>query len=261
MAAATAATSSSSGAAAVIALAILLVTIFNPRCGGPEARELAPETLDPQEIDISLLTGEPCEPPCWYGITPGLTRDDEMADILEGLPFFEADTIRRRPGPTISVDRKREVVDWGYGSVTVTLLDEVVTTIEVGLFYDVELEDLIELFGDPDGYFAYLLPPPDAIRIGPGCAQAEVQYIWPESGLMAVTSFETRDPPRRSGKLFSGAERLYIHDVTYSPAASSAPEYLAARGRYKASAEQDIERFYQAWLGVDQIRLPSYSQD
>ncbi len=135
------------GILALLLLVVLSLTFFFPRCDGPEARDLPPETLDPQEVDLSLLTGEPCEPPCWYGITPGLTRDEEMAAILEGLPFFEADTIRWRPGPAITVERKREVVDWGYGSVTVTLQDEVVTTIEVGLFYNVELGDPIDLYG------------------------------------------------------------------------------------------------------------------
>ena len=184
-----------------------------------------------------------------------------MIATLEGLPFFEADTLRRKIWPEITVDRTREFVYWGYGNVSVMLLDDLVTTIDVGLYYDIELHDLIERMGKPSGYFVYIYPPPDAIRIGPGCVGAEVQYVWPEQGLMAVTSFETRDPPRRSGKLFSGSDRLYIHDVSYSPPASSVLEYLVARGRYEANAKEDIERFYQPWLGEDRITLPAYYQE
>lgn len=165
------------GAFVFLALEILLLPSLFLRCEGPYARSLAPETLDPHEIDISLLTGEPCEPPCWYGITPGLTTDEEMVAILEGLPFFEADTLQLKAEPVISFDRKREVVYWGHGTVIVMLLDDVVTTVDVGLYYDVELQDLIELFGKPSGYFVYTYPLPDAIRIGPGCVEAEVQYV------------------------------------------------------------------------------------
>jgi hypothetical protein len=249
------------GVFVLLGLAILLLPSLFMRCEGPYARDLSPETLDPDEIDTSLLTGEPCESPCWHGITPGLTTDEEMVAILEELPFFEADTLRRKAESVITFDREREVIYWGHGTTFFMLLDDVVTTIDVGLYYDVELHDLIERLGEPTGYFAYTYPPPDAIRIGPGCVEAEVQYVWSEHGLMAVTSFETRDPPHRSGKLFSGADRLYIHDVTYSPPASSVLEYLVARGRYESSAEKDIEWYYQPWLGDDRITLPAYYQD
>ena len=76
-----------------------------------------------------------------------------------------------------------------------------------------------------------------------------------------MTSFETRDPPRRSGKLFSGADRLYVHEVRYSPPAQGVLEYLVARGRDEGSAEGDIERFYQAWEGEERIGLPAYYQE
>jgi hypothetical protein len=33
--------------------------------------------------DESLLTGEPCEPPCWNGITPGETTWEEALEVLE----------------------------------------------------------------------------------------------------------------------------------------------------------------------------------
>ena len=36
--------------------------------------------------DRSLITGEPCAPPCWRGITPGVTRWDDALAILEDDP-------------------------------------------------------------------------------------------------------------------------------------------------------------------------------
>lgn len=179
-----------------------------------------------------------------------------MISILEGLPFFESDYINRETKPVETFDQVREIVCWGYDSGFIMLLDDVLTTIEVHLYYDVELNDLIKQMGEPAGYFAYTFPHPDAIRIGPGCVNADVQNIWPEHGLIAITTFDTRDPPRRGGKLFSGSDRHYLRGIIYSAPASNVLEYLLARGRYETSAEDDIEWYYQAWQGGDQITLP-----
>src|SRR3990172_586921 len=49
-------------------------------------------------VDKSLLTGEPCAPPCWYGITPGTTSETEALDIVNGLEFINPGTINLNRG-------------------------------------------------------------------------------------------------------------------------------------------------------------------
>ncbi|MBN1284290.1 MAG: hypothetical protein JXB47_02725 [Anaerolineae bacterium] len=38
-------------------------------------------------VDASLLTGEPCAPPCWQGLKPGVTALQEVRAFLENSPF------------------------------------------------------------------------------------------------------------------------------------------------------------------------------
>lgn len=35
-------------------------------------------------IEDSLITGNPCRPPCWHDIVPGVTTQAELSDFLEG---------------------------------------------------------------------------------------------------------------------------------------------------------------------------------
>jgi hypothetical protein len=37
---------------------------------------------EPPPVDMSLLTGEPCVPPCWQGLTPGASTQEEADEFL-----------------------------------------------------------------------------------------------------------------------------------------------------------------------------------
>jgi hypothetical protein len=229
------------------------------QCEGPYPRELSPDGLDPVEFDLSILSGEPCDPPCWQGLVPGQTTTDEATLTLESLTFFDSDTIRE--GQTPTAIEGLAYVEWDRGSGELMLMDDVVAVVRIDLYYDLELHHLVERFGDPVGYFARTSPPQDAIIIGPICVGADVEYVWPEHGLTAVTSFDTRHPPRQSGKLFSRSDTLYVHTITYSQPASDVRDFLLARGRVETGAERDIDWLYQPWRGADQITLPAYYLD
>jgi len=48
-------------------------------------------------MDRSFLTGDPCEPPCWHGLEPGVSTADNAYAVLERLPFVESDSLRETP--------------------------------------------------------------------------------------------------------------------------------------------------------------------
>jgi len=51
---------------------------------------VAPPLLNDQLLqDTSLVEGNPCEAPCWQGITPGETTWDDAITIIEGLSSVE----------------------------------------------------------------------------------------------------------------------------------------------------------------------------
>lgn len=64
-------------------LPLLLVVLLLAACSPP------PELRDDNFLsDTSLVTGEPCEAPCWQNITPGETSWNEALTILEDDPRF-----------------------------------------------------------------------------------------------------------------------------------------------------------------------------
>lgn len=61
-----------------ILLGLLALVLFAAACAPP------PELRDPNMLqDTSLISGDPCEAPCWRGITPGETAWSDALTILE----------------------------------------------------------------------------------------------------------------------------------------------------------------------------------
>ncbi|HUW96175.1 MAG TPA: hypothetical protein VMW58_10345, partial [Anaerolineae bacterium] len=44
---------------------------------------------EPAPLDKSLLTGEPCEPPCWQGLVPGTSTEAEVDEFLATSEYVE----------------------------------------------------------------------------------------------------------------------------------------------------------------------------
>jgi hypothetical protein len=229
------------------------------RCEGPYSPLGSPEAFAPPEADLSLVTGEPCEPPCWYGLMPGESTKDETLQTLETLTFVHRDSIRVLS--TYASTPERELIEWDYRRGLITLDEEIVSTISVDLLYNLELGELVELMGEPTGYFVYTFPPPDNISIGPICVSAEAEFIWPEQGLTAEIRFDSRHPPRQTERVFNPSDTLYINSLTYSPPAATPLAFLIARGSVESSAENNLEWYYQPWEGFDQISMPKYFLD
>ncbi len=74
-------------------LLAVLVLLLVVRCLAPDERDERHFTMDPALADRSLLTNEPCAPPCWYGLVPDVSTKDEVINKLQTLPFIAARTI------------------------------------------------------------------------------------------------------------------------------------------------------------------------
>src|SRR5690606_9896520 len=68
----------------LVLLGVLTLALLLAACAPPP--QLRDETLID---DISLISGDPCEAPCWRGITPGETLWRDALTILEDAPDFE----------------------------------------------------------------------------------------------------------------------------------------------------------------------------
>jgi len=101
-------------------------------------------------VDKSIITGLPCVPPCWQGITPGVTPSDKALEILSNSPYIEKGSIKQA-GTTISGGctwrwrspgrRMQPGLNWQNG---------IVHTIQMSLTFDLSVQEVIEKFGNPE---------------------------------------------------------------------------------------------------------------
>ncbi|MGB9300316.1 MAG: hypothetical protein WCD51_06950 [Anaerolineae bacterium] len=108
---------------------------------------------EPPPVDMSLLTGEPCEPPCWQGLTPGVSTEHEVLEYAASS-YRLADSYR-------DTSAGRTVIQWQtHCAVTqrvdnfLLIRDDVLTVIMVCLDYEFTLEQLLETYGPPEKFRA-----------------------------------------------------------------------------------------------------------
>jgi hypothetical protein len=131
----------------VLLLGIVLLGVLTA-CSGA-----APQLRDPNFLkDQSLVSGEPCDAPCWQGITPGETKWNDAVTAVEDNPIFanmQADTEAPEPSRALNFDAKdgsRCCRIYSLDGVTVNSMFALVSP-------DMRLTQVIEKYGDPSYFF------------------------------------------------------------------------------------------------------------
>jgi hypothetical protein len=99
--------------------------------------------------DGGFLSGEPCGPPCFWGITPGVTTDSEMLNIFEqnGVDAAKCERYKRQ-NPDLLVIQCGPM-DLGY-IIGITIYPSgIVNQIGFQLEKPITLGDVIAKYGDP----------------------------------------------------------------------------------------------------------------
>lgn len=114
----------------------------------------APEPL----VAEGLLTGQPCGPPCWQGLVPGLSTHTDAVDVLEEIGY--ADSLQVGPGRyeaiTIVTWRPNRV-EWP--SQQRNMLELQHGQLEVMNMYvdsEVTLGEVVDRYGPPDKQTVFL---------------------------------------------------------------------------------------------------------
>ncbi len=102
-------------------------------------------------VDRSLLTGEPCEPPCWQGLVPGVSTEQEVESALRASEYVDPDSVypERSGGARII---SWESTAWWTASAepNAFILDgDTLMVISMQLDYELTLEDLLDRYGPP----------------------------------------------------------------------------------------------------------------
>ena len=116
---------------------------------------------EPPPLDTSLLTSEPCEPPCWQGLTPGVSTLQEVNEFVRTSGFVNPQTLFRS-GVYRGGERVGLSIEWGSAAGRGRGYNDFI--VESGVLkyiiiypdYDLSLERLFERYGPPEKYVANL---------------------------------------------------------------------------------------------------------
>ena len=200
-------------------------------------------------IDMSLLTGDPCEPPCWQGLTPGSSTEDDVNKFLETSRFVDLHCIFRSDVTTASAGVVGVGIQWRSTAGRSRGVDSNQFVIEGGVLryifvypdYDITLDSLLEKYG-----------PPEKVNVAitgsfGGVPRVGVTLFYPTKGFTADLELPIDDA--RLGP-DSTVLRLW-----YSQAAPLEQFLELGKGYLGRTPEQWLESLRE-WPGYGQLQLP-----
>lgn len=107
----------------------------------------------------TVLQDISCEPPCWYGITPGKSTKDDVKLLLPKITEIDPNSIEDTDittgGTYDHIKWRFDSGDGDFGGV-IYFRDGIVASIGIGPKKGaINLEDAIEKFGEPEFTYAY----------------------------------------------------------------------------------------------------------
>ena len=218
-------------------LAVLAASVS---CGETPEGALVP-------VDTSLLTGEPCEPPCWQGLTPGVSTEEEVNDFLRSSELVDQSSIFRGE---LTRDRG-EVVGttiqwWSTANMSnvprqfgndCLIMEGLLQGSIIWLDSEVTLQDLLERYGAPAKFTAWME--------GVESPYVKVTLFYPRHGFEATLII-------RQGEVELRPESEIVR-VWYFRSASQIEDYLRLCREigYPCASEDTL----QEWHGYGPIDL------
>jgi len=226
------------GAARSLAVLVSLVLLILGLCVG---------CGEPPPLDMSLLTGEPCAPPCWQGLTPAVSTEEEVQEFLRSSELVDQSCIFRGQVTRGSGEVVGTTIQWWstanmsnvprqFGN-DCTIEDGLLQHMTIWLDCEVTLEDLLERYGAPDKFTAW--------REGVERSYVKVSLFYPRDGFEAILIIPHDDVQLRP--------ESQIVRVWYSRSASQMEEYLrlCREMGYPCAVEDTL----QEWHGCGPIDL------
>lgn len=138
--------------------------------------------------DRTLLSGDPCGAPCWYGIEVGVDNQESIRRTVANLAFLDPDTesivevgFGEIPGDVVNATmlrykcRYQQPTEWCMHFI---LIDDQLRQIRMYPNYDLSIEELVQSLGKPD-YMTTRLMGVERIL----CA---VNLVWGEERVIAI---------------------------------------------------------------------------
>lgn len=200
-------------------LILPLLTLFGCSNITPSAKP----TVMPDFNEKYFLSDQPCIPPCWQGLTIGISTNDEILKKFADLEFAGADRLVIKQEHLPDFDPE---ADWVEGKIIVVDCKNRYRCMEVFVIHNklreiifrpdngLKLADVIESFGNPDYLYPFLIDRPER--------DCEIEIIWIEKQLMlysAKVGHSLEDIRNCHGVVQDGIlpKDLIIVDVHYLP--------------------------------------------
>jgi hypothetical protein len=147
-------------------------------------------------VGMSLLTGGPCEPPCWQGLTPGVSTEEDVNEFLRTSPLVNPVTVFRG-----SVTRNGEIsgvsIQWlsdrnvhgAHARNSFLIEDDTLQDIIIYVDAEVTLAKLIDKYGPPEKQVAVLS--------GIHFTEVRLTVYYPQNGFTAHVELPRHDASTR----------------------------------------------------------------
>lgn len=156
----------------------------------------------PQDWEYRWLKGVPCKPPCWEGITPGVTTASQAVDILKQNNLISYLAIKT---PTLRPEYGYVIWDWSTHPKNVTdpigvggdaLYDtqtstQVIYIIRPNFRVAFSFDEILKVFGNPSHVLATARQTPD------GGVEYNFSIVYLDLGILAETGVATKDGSRK----------------------------------------------------------------
>lgn len=204
-----------------------------PTPAAPTAAPTEPRpTATPAWADLSLFTGRPCAPPCWEGLTPGVSTQADAERVVESLVEGHQYTLQVRQSYFGHALYRWRGCRNGWCNPDIWVQGGYVTLITVGVLH----------YPGPSGVpsagvLAERLGPPESVAAGfdcgpdGSCASGEELY-YPSRGL----AFELEADDSTGGKVM-GPEPVWLVSF-YAP--GDVRNYFRAKATGSPAAEAEM---------------------
>lgn len=173
----------------ILKIMMAIITIFVLSCSiSPLLQKTTPEFPEDPNVDRSLITGQPCEAPCWYGLKLGESTVDEVRLALQNLTFVDSTKTLEQPLANLHPNQKLFIIKCVYltyeyecGSLETSEEGKLIK-IYLSVLYPLDIQTLINKLGVPE-YYNVFGPSPN---LG-GCL---VYIYWPQKNIYAQINDE-----------------------------------------------------------------------
>jgi hypothetical protein len=195
--------------------------------------------------DASLLTGQPCGPPCWQGLSAGVSTEEEVERFLATSGLVDRNSIYRgslsRGEQTVGTSvqwRSAANVQGAQAMNSFDIEGGMLRDMTIYLDAEVALEQLLGRYGPPEKYLAALL--------GVHFTSVRVSLFYPEDGFVARVEL-----PRDDASLYHDTN---VASVWYFQSAPLDRFLELGRdiGHFSAGVEREA---LSDWQGYGQVQV------